>query len=239
MFGDGKSTAAAETGLARAGRGLPGPRARRLLLLVSPLAIVGVGHLVARIAADMNAGTAWLWVAAVYWGLIAAVLAMTTDAGQRRAWFRRSARRQAWVWIVGLLLGLFPLAGILALNLGLVAQYPGVFVAVLAFALVNPVFEEVYWRGALLDAGRCWPFWAIALYSTVLFVAGHPLMWGVFSIGNRSVVLYATLFVMGLAWSCMRRATGSLRISMLSHGLVDVGNLSVFVFMNLYIPPGM
>ena len=239
MIGDGKGMGVAEVGLARGGRGLPGMRARRLVLLASPLAIVGVGHLAARVASDVNAGTAWLWVAAVYWGLIAAVLAMTTGAGRHRAWFRRSARRPAWVWIVGLLLGLFPLAGTLALNLGLVAQYPGLFVAVLAFALINPVFEEAYWRGALLDAGRRWPFWAIALYSTVLFVAGHPLMWGVFSIGNRSVVLYATLFVMGLAWSCMRRATGSLRIPMLSHGLVDVGNLSVFVFMNLYIPPGM
>lgn len=239
MVGDGKGIGTAETGLARGGRGVRGTRARHLVLLVSPLAIVGVGHLVARIAAHMNAGTAWLWVAAVYWGLIAAVLAMTTGAGQRRAWFRRSARRPAWVWIVGLLLGLFPLAGIFALNLGLVAQYPGVFVAVLAFALINPVFEEAYWRGALLDAGRRWPFRAITLYSTVLFVAGHPLMWGVFSIGNRTVMLCATLFVMGLAWSCMRRTTGSLRIPVLSHGLVDVGNMSVFVFLNLYIPPGM
>lgn len=81
---------------------------------------------------------------------------------------------------------------------GLVAQHPGVFVAVLAFALINPVFEEAYWCGALLDAGRGWVFWVISLYLTVLFVAGHPLMWGVFSIVNRSVMLYATLFVMGL-----------------------------------------
>ena len=94
-------------------------------------------------------------------------------------------------------------------------------------------------RGALLDAGRRWPFWAIALYSTALFVAGHRLMRGVFSVGNRSPMLYATLFVMGLAWACMRRATGSQRIPILSHGLVDVGNLSVFVFPNLYVPAGM
>jgi membrane protease YdiL (CAAX protease family) len=110
---------------------------------------------------------------------------------------------------------------------------------VLAFAAVNPFFEEAYWRGALLDAGRRWPFWLIALYSTVLFVASHPLMWGVFSAGNRSIVLFATLFVMGIAWAYLRRATRSLRFSVLSHVLVDVGNLSVFVFLNLYVPPGM
>lgn len=215
------------------------PRVREFALLASPLFIIAAGHLAARMATDMNARAAWLWVAVVYWGLIAIAISLATGAGQRRAWFRPSARRPAWVWIAGLALGLFPMAGILALNFGLVAQYPAVFAAVLAFAILNPVFEEAYWRGLLLDAGRRWPFWVIVLYSTVLFVAGHPLMWGVFSIGNRSPMLYATLFVMGFAWAYMRRATGSLRFPVLSHALVDVGNLSVFVFLNLYVPPGL
>lgn len=212
--------------------------AKNLFLLLSPFAAIGIGRLVARAASTENPHTAWVWVAVIYRGLMA-LAPGATPPGQRRAWFRGGTRNAAWVWIVGLLLGLFPMAGILGLNLGLVAQHPWVFAAVLAFALVNPWFEEAYWRGALLDAGKRWPFRVAALYSTVLFVAGHPLMWGVFSTGNRSPALYATLFAMGMLWAYMRRTTQSLRLPLLSHALVDVGNLSVFVFLSLYVPPGM
>ncbi|WP_396021241.1 type II CAAX prenyl endopeptidase Rce1 family protein [Bacillus sp. S/N-304-OC-R1] len=73
----------------------------------------------------------------------------------------------------------------------------------------------------------------------LFFVLSHPFMWGVFSIANRSYQMYISLFVMGVIWSLIRYRTKSLRWCVYSHMLVDFGNLSVFVFLNLYIPPGM
>ncbi|RXJ01631.1 CPBP family intramembrane metalloprotease [Anaerobacillus alkaliphilus] len=93
--------------------------------------------------------------------------------------------------------------------------------------------------GLLLDAGGNLPRWLNITYSTVFFVLSHPLMWGVFSIANKSTHMYISLFLMGVVWSLIRYKTRSLRWSLYSHMLVDVGNLSVFMFLNLYIPPGM
>ncbi|MGG2094986.1 CPBP family intramembrane glutamic endopeptidase [Bacillus sp. S13(2024)] len=121
----------------------------------------------------------------------------------------------------------------------MIFNYPGLSILVILFAAINPWFEEGYWRGLLLDAGENPPIWMRILYSSALFAFSHPLIWGVFSIGNRSYQLLFTLFVMGIVWSFIRYKMKSLRWSVYSHILVDLGNLSVFVFLNVYIPPGM
>jgi hypothetical protein len=210
-----------------------------LLVALSPLAVVLAGHLVARAAAAVDPQTAWIPVALVYWGATAAVTLVATTAAQRRAWFAAARRRPWWVAPVALALGVMPVAGILLPHLDLVAAHTALVVPWLVFAVVNPVLEEAYWRGTLADATARWPVWAAACWTTASFVASHPLMWGVFSEGNRSPMLYASLTLMGLAWFALRRVTGSLRWAVASHALVDVGNLSVFVFVNVYVPPAL
>lgn len=49
--------------------------------------------------------------------------------------------------------------------------------------------------------------------------------------------MVAALLIMGIVWSATYRQTRSLRANTLSHMLVDLGNMSVWVFLNLYIPP--
>ncbi len=210
-----------------------------LLVALSPLAVVLLGHLVARAAAAVDPRRAWIPVALVYWGAAAAITLAVTTPAQRRSWFAPAGSRPRWVVPVAVALGVVPVVGILLLHLDLVAAHPALVAPWLVFAVVNPVVEEAYWRGTVADATARWPVWAAALWSTGLFVASHPLMWGVFSVGNRSPMLYASLTLMGLAWFAMRRATGSLRWPVASHALVDVGNLSVFVFVNVYVPPGL
>ncbi|WP_161486807.1 CPBP family intramembrane glutamic endopeptidase [Bacillus gaemokensis] len=117
--------------------------------------------------------------------------------------------------------------------------YPVYILYWLLFACINPWIEEGYWRGLIIEAGKMLPKSVIILYSTVLFVVSHPMMWGVFSIANRSSQLYISLFIMGIIWSVIRFKTNSLRYSVFSHFLVDIGNMTVYVFLNLYIPPQM
>jgi len=52
--------------------------------------------------------------------------------------------------------------------------------------------------------------WRIA-YSTALFVLSHPLMWGMFSIANRSWMTMVSLVIMGIVWSLVYLKTKSLR----------------------------
>ncbi|OCG75369.1 CPBP family intramembrane glutamic endopeptidase [Microbacterium sediminis] len=217
----------------------PRPRIPSAILLISPLAVILLGHLIARVATAIHPPTAWVAVAFAYWGAMWLVIALSTGREQRRRWWAPAARRPWWVIPAAVALGVFPMAGILLLNLHVVAEHAALIAPWLVFAAVNPIVEEAYWRGALADATAAWPAWAAGAYSTALFVASHPLMWGVFSEGNRSPMLYASLTLMGAAWFAMRRVTGSLRWATLSHALVDIGNLSVFVFVNAYVPPAL
>ncbi|WP_261163773.1 type II CAAX prenyl endopeptidase Rce1 family protein [Microbacterium sp. Marseille-Q6965] len=208
-------------------------------MLLSPLAVILLGHLTARAATAIHPSAAWVAVALAYWGAMAVVIALSARREDRRAWWAPSARRPWWVIPAALALGVFPIAGILLLNLHIVAAHAALIAPWLVFAAVNPVMEEAYWRGALADATSRWPAWVACAYTTVLFVASHPLMWGVFSEGNRSPMLYGSLVLMGAAWFAMRRVTGTLRWATVSHVLVDIGNLSVFVFVNAYVPPAI
>lgn len=212
---------------------------KRPLVLLSPVGIIAVVHFLAVWAHAAVPAAAWVVVALAYWALMAVVVLLTTDPAQRRTWFRAGGRAPVWAYVAAAALGLFPMLGILLLNLDLLAMHSGLILPWLLFALINPLMEETYWRGALMDARGGWPFWLMAAYSTVFFVLSHPLMWGVFSVGNRSIAMYFSLAAMGLVWAYIRRSAGNLRIPLWSHALVDVGNMSVFVFINAYVPPGM
>lgn len=146
----------------------------------------------------------------------------------------RRHTRWSW-WLANIAAGLIPLP-ILLRNTSLLHMHALVF-CWLAIALLNPVIEETYWRGVLgLATGR-WPVVLAVAYTSILFAATHPLLWGVFSIGNRNWQTLAALLIMGALWHLTFRRSGSLQAVTLSHCLVDLGNMTVWVFLNLYVPP--
>jgi hypothetical protein len=109
------------------------------------------------------------------------------------------------------------------------------------FAIINSAFEEAYWRGFLLDATAHFPRAYGVIYSTILFTIIHPLNLGVFSKIQaydpaRPMILVPFLIILimlSLGWSLLYLKTKSLRLSILSHILTDLGNLSIFLFMNM------
>lgn len=218
--------------------GLNWTKKKRLIVLLSPFFIICMVHFVAIWGLKTIPEWCWLITALTYWALTGLCKAIFVDKKTLTEWFQKPVHNPKWL-AIALALGIFPALGILLPNFSLLFEYTTLTLFLILFALINPWFEEGYWRGLLLDAGSHFPRWLIVLYSTILFVLSHPLMWGVFSIANRSVQMYVVLFVMGIVWSFIRYKTNSLRWSVYSHMLVDVGNLSIFVFLNLYIPPGM
>jgi len=213
-------------------------RRNRMIVLVSPIFIIGVVHFIASYSYRYFPEYCWIITAIAYWGLTGSMKFLFVYNHRLKEWFQKPIHNRRWI-IIALVIGVFPSLGILLPNIALLADYPTLTIFLLLFALINPWFEEGYWRGLLLDAGRDLPIWMNIGYSTLFFVLSHPLMWGVFSIANRSYQMYISLMIMGIIWSLIRYKTNSLRWSVYSHILVDVGNLSVFVFLNLYIPPGM
>lgn len=210
----------------------------RRFVLLSPIIIIVSIHLIVTLSNSYFPLYSWLITAILYWSLLGIMIGKFVSIDTIKDWFKKPQFKKKWL-IIGILIGVFPISGILIPNYTLVIEYPLIASLVLLFALINPWFEQMYWRGLLLDAGRKLPKWVIVIYSSILFSLSHFFLWGIFSIGNRSPQLLIVLFIMGLFWSIIRYKTNSLRWPLFSHFLVDIGNLSVFVFLNLYIPPSM
>src|SRR6266516_7659768 len=108
----------------------------------------------------------------------------------------------------------------------------------LIFGLVNPVLEEWYWRGSLLDATRTWSSWITIPGTSVLFSLDHLWSKGVTSVAERNPVFLIYAFVFGLVFGIVYKKTRSLRWPVVAHALADLLGLSVPVFLKLWVPPG-
>ncbi len=109
-------------------------------------------------------------------------------------------------------------------------------VAWLAFALINPWFEESYWRGVLIDSTASWGKLASLLYSSVWFAASHPLIWGIHSLPLRKAEAVGALFFVGLIWGLAYQRTGSLRWCVVGHMLANLFGLAALVLLSMYDP---
>lgn len=210
---------------------------QHLFLLISPFVIIFLGFSTATIFKQYIQGWAWIPLALVYWSSLGFCIYHFKGDQSIKNWLGKSKSSKSWITI-SLLIGMFPLT-ILMMNFHLFDSISLVLLWLL-FALINPWFEELYWRGVLLDGLLAWyPKWLCILYTTALFVLSHPLMWGVFSIASKSYHLYIYLSVAGMVWAITYFKTKSLRWVVFSHFIVDIGNLTVLTFLNIYLPPTM
>jgi len=176
----------------------------------------------------------WVFVptAIIYWFLSFIIALGVTGKKSIKDYFNKPSGNIGWL-ILSIIIGFIPFS-ILLLNLRLLNSFTVIGLWVL-FSVFNPFFEEIYWRGFLLKN----TFRSKALssiYSTFLFVISHLCIWGIFSYGNRNVFTIISLTIMGITWCIIKIKTKSLWWNIISHILVDFFNLSVFVFLNLYIP---
>lgn len=213
-------------------------RRNRMFVLISPILIILLGYLGTKLCYPYLKEWTWVVTAVLYWTLMGSMLFIFCTKEDVKGWLQKGKQSKP-LFFLAVLIGIFPILGILLLNYDLLMEYPTYILYWILFACINPLFEEGYWRGLVFEAGKDFSKSVIIIYSTLLFVISHPMMWGVFSIANRSNQLYISLFVMGIVWSVIRLKTNSLRYSLFSHFLVDIGNMTVYVFLNLYIPPQM
>lgn len=212
-------------------------RKQSIYLMLSPFIIIGFGFLTATIFSRFLLGWAWVPLALVYWSSLGFCIYHFKGDKSVKDWLRKSNPSKLWKPL-SLLIGMFPLT-ILIMNYHLFDSISLVLLWLL-FAVINPWFEELYWRGILLDGLLAWfPKWMSILYTTIFFVLSHPLMWGVFSIASKSFHLYIYLSVAGVVWAITYYKTKSLRWVIFSHFIVDIGNLTVLTFLNIYLPPAM
>ncbi len=219
--------------------GVQGDRSRTFLVLATPIIVVIVGHFAARFFLSLFGDWAWLGSSLVYWGSMVLIIWLLGDKRALIRWFSQSQGSQWWIvlaWAMGLIS--FPLLFFPNIS---VMKPVGLIIAWFLFAVINSICEEVYWRGFLLDETNHLPRAFGVLYSTIFFTAIHPLMLGIFSKINAFdpahptalIPFWIILVILSLLFSLLYLKTRSLRLPVLSHFLSDLGNLSIFLFMNM------
>jgi uncharacterized protein len=214
---------------------LPADRTRWWGVVLSPIAVIAACAGMQRAAGPILGAWSWIPTMLLFWGAIAGVIAWARRDAPLRMWFGPPRGAVAWsVLAVVVTLGAARelLSGWHSL------ATPGVFVSWLVFGLVNPWFEESYWRGLLIDAAGRWKSVGV-LYSTILFAISHPLIWGVHSQALRHPAALIGLGLVGLVWGVVYASTGSLRWTVAGHACANLLGLSVPVLLNLHVPAGL
>lgn len=214
---------------------MPEDRIRRWGVMLSPIAIIALGRGIQYAAGPALGAWSWLPTMVAFWSAMAGVIAWARRDRPTDTWFA-APRGRAWWSIASVGIGLVSLREFASGWHSL--ESPAVLFLWLAFGLVNPWFEESYWRGLLIDASGDWKYLGV-IYSSVAFAASHPLIWGVHSIALRSLAATAGLALAGVVWGMAYWRTGSLRWTIVGHGCANLFGLSVPILLNLYVPAGL
>ena len=204
----------------------------KTLTLWSPILILLVAFAIAFLGGNVFGVWVWVPIVIAYWFLIAVIIWINGGKALIYRWIAPS--EGAWYWNGLALVPVLPLLPTFINNLNLYSDQ-WILLLTIVFALVNPWFEEAYWRGLMLDRTREWHHWISLLYSSAFFTINHlPL--AVHSIPIRFAII--PFFVMGLVWSIVYKKTKSLRWVILGHFLVDFFALTIPALLNLYLPYG-
>lgn len=203
----------------------------RLLFAFSPLALVAICASIQFIAGHYVGIWAWVPTMLGFWLVIAFLLHKYPHSPRQR--FQRASGSFFWS-VLAVLAGLLSLHGFLGrwsllVDTRLIAAW-------LVFALVNPWFEESYWRGLLIDSTASWGKLASLLYSSAWFALSHPLIWGIYSLPLRKPEAVGALLFVGLIWGLAYQRTGSLCWCVAGHMLADLLGLAALVLLNMYDP---
>lgn len=196
-----------------------------------PTVVIAIGFTVAVITNYFIQEWAFIPLALVYWVVIAIITKPTKaklteifKSPTKSLKYPLIAFIPVLLCIVSFVWGIQYINGVLLIALWIL------------FAIINPIAEELFWRGYLLD-NLSWNPAIKILLSSVFFLLSHILMWGVFSVTIRSYIMIFPLLIMGVAWGYVYHKTKSLKWCIIAHFFVDIMNLSVWVFLNIYIPP--
>ena len=212
-----------------------GNLAKKQLILFSPILVVAISAITIRVAARFIGVWAWLPWILVYWAIIGGLALWGGGKDSVRRWMKPAGGH--WLWsALAVALGLSGITMFIS-SWQLITPLI-IFIPWLILGLVNPILEEWYWRGLMLDMTQTWPNWIRVLYSSAFFSLNHLLGIAVTSIGSRNPIFLINTFVLGVLFSIIYMKTKSLRWLILGHALADLLGLSIAVFLNLWVPHG-
>lgn len=211
----------------------PVTQRRHVLAALSPLALMAVCIPAQHVAGAVLGVWAWVPTMLLFWATIAITVIWFKGRHALAGWLQPARGTALW-GALGIGVGLLSLPGFLVH--GQIVRDPLIFCFWLAFALINPWFEEAYWRGMLMDATGSWGGLLSVVYSAAWFALSHPLIWGVHATAMRQWPVIFALFFVGVIWAIVYRRSKSIRWSIAGHMLANLLGMAVPVLLNLYDP---
>ncbi|MEP2936698.1 MAG: CPBP family intramembrane glutamic endopeptidase [Gilvibacter sp.] len=203
---------------------------KRTIVLLSPFLIIAINFATAYIAGDLIGKWAFVPIILIEWVLFMVVVLWAGGTAAITRWLKPPKKKRLYL-LLALLSGCIPIP-IFMMHYQLLAPIH-IWAPWLILALVNPWIEEFYWRGILLEHSAHWKLWQAVLFTSFVFALNH-VVFGVNSELNQGVTVFASTFIMGVLWAIIFKKTVSLRWVILAHFMVDVFNLSVPSFLDLY-----
>ncbi len=208
---------------------------KQRLILWSPVLIVLISTITIRVAAGYLGVWGWLPWIIIYWACIGGLVIWGGGKESIQRWLKPAEGN--WLWsALAVLPGLSGITMFISSWRLLTPLY--VLIPWVILGIINPVLEEGYWRGLLLDTAHGWRAWIRVVYPSLFFALNHLLGIGVTAIGARNPIFLINTFVLGVLFSIIYLKTKSLRWLIVGHALGDFLGLSIPVFLNLWIPPG-
>ena len=200
--------------------------------LIIPVSIILLGIIVGRVFFTFIKNWSWIPIVLFYWLAVSFVLYIDYKKNRKRPidYFRGYKFKISTV-ILSLIVGLIPLPILLKYFYLFDSSYLILFWILLA--IINPFFEEIFWRAYMLDMSPKIPLWIKVIVSSLLFSAAHPLIWGIFSPSMLTIEMIISVFIMGIVWSYVYIKSKSLILPYFSHLLVDLFGCSILAFLNL------
>ncbi len=203
---------------------------KRNIVIASPFLIIATNFGVAFLFGALIGKWAFMPMVLIGWALWLFFILKYGGPDSIKKWLQKTKGGFGW-GVLALTVGLIPLPLFLLHN-GTLSSWE-IVIPWLLLAIINPWFEEFYWRGLLLDYTKNWPSWTSILFTSVLFAANHAAF-GINSVVNSGFELVISTLIMGLVWAIIYKKTKSVRWLVFSHFLVDFLSLSTPAFLDLF-----
>jgi membrane protease YdiL (CAAX protease family) len=205
----------------------------RRLVLLSPVAVIAAGQVVSRLV-DARLG-AWGWALAIggYW-LVLGILVLRVGGRHAVARWAKPSNGSALWPVLAVVCAAGPTLPMLPGSWHLLLQVR-VWAPTIVFICINPLVEEGYWRGLLMDAAAGWSPLAAIAYTSVLFTLNH-LWFAHLVVAARNPVVPAFQFVLSAVMALVYVKTRSLRWPVAAHFLANLLTPTVAMMLNLYVP---
>ncbi|MFZ4262895.1 CPBP family intramembrane glutamic endopeptidase [Sphingobacterium sp. HJSM2_6] len=202
----------------------------RKFILYTPLIVILINVFVAVFFGRLFGKWVFIPIILFEWLVYVLFISLFSSKIQLLNWLKPSKRQFAWQ-ILSILIAFIPLPIFLKFNHLL--NHWTIFIPWIILALINPWLEEFFWRGILLEATKKWSTLQSAMYSSILFSINHAVF-GLHSELFRGPEVFISTFIMSAIWTITFMKTKSLQWVIVAHMVVDILNLSVPAFLDLF-----